>query len=157
MEDQVFQVAGVTHHTEAARLVHAGDEVHLVPEPTNPYDPEAIRVVQADPRKPAATLGYVPRILTGTVRLLLAEAEAAGHAVTAMIVRRSPSGGCVALTIRVEVRGPDDPPAWTKTQIIQERLRLEDEYFDAHPTHRFLPRHIREWVPGPKQKYDRGG
>ena len=41
-------------------LAHVGDAVALVCEPSNPYDPSAIRVQRLDGTK----LGYIPREMT---------------------------------------------------------------------------------------------
>lgn len=54
-----FCVAG-TRYYHAAKDVAEGDNVYLVPEPTNEHDPDAIMVLNMQEQK----LGYVPRNYT---------------------------------------------------------------------------------------------
>jgi hypothetical protein len=60
-----FNVAGTTFDNRAAALstLSKGDRVRLVPEPANPFDPCAVRVLTAE----GALLGYVPKALTRAV------------------------------------------------------------------------------------------
>lgn len=53
-----FRIAGISHYQSAASLCRIGDSVELTPEPTNPYDPDAVAIHCRD-RK----IGYVPRDL----------------------------------------------------------------------------------------------
>ena len=66
---EVVRVAGPTFRAEAVRRAAAlgGDDVRIVPEPTNAADKDARKVVVAGLR-----VGYVPRgrALSGRVRLL---------------------------------------------------------------------------------------
>lgn len=68
-----FNLAGAQFRpaeAQAAMLDLApGQTVLLVPEPTNPFDPDAIKVVTMDDAdQPAHHIGYVPRKLTDYVR-----------------------------------------------------------------------------------------
>lgn len=66
--DLYFAVAGVGHHyREYHRAnVRPGDQVTLVPEPTNRFDKNAVKVM-----KGMFHLGYVPRTDTGKALALL--------------------------------------------------------------------------------------
>ena len=67
--NNTFKVAGITfrlsdfHDAE----VKPGDALALVPDPSNAYDPEAIKVM-----KRGAHIGFVPRTSTVQVRAALA-------------------------------------------------------------------------------------
>jgi hypothetical protein len=58
-----FRVAGISYCQAAASRCRVGDEVLLVPEPANRFDPQAIRV---DVR--GEKIGYVPREQTAALR-----------------------------------------------------------------------------------------
>lgn len=53
-----FEVAGA-HHCRASRHVDVGETVSFIPEPTNRYDHNAVRVCRTD----GSLVGYVPRSL----------------------------------------------------------------------------------------------
>lgn len=55
-------IAGIPHRKPAS-LPNVGDIVTLVPEPQNPYDANAIKVLHGD-----VHLGYIPKTETATVR-----------------------------------------------------------------------------------------
>lgn len=57
-----IRIKGISHYQEAASHCRIGDSVTLVPEPTNPYDSNAVRV-DCHQRK----LGYVPRELASDI------------------------------------------------------------------------------------------
>ena len=58
-----FQIAGITHHREAA-LNHLGEAMGiLVAEPNNPYDANAIRIMTPDWQ----CVGYVPQDRTDEI------------------------------------------------------------------------------------------
>lgn len=68
----LIRVAGVSFHNsngqsrqEVLRQLRPGDPVRLQPEPDNPFDPDAIRIVT-----PYGQLGYVPRPITPWIGLL---------------------------------------------------------------------------------------
>ena len=63
-----FRIAGISYYQSAASLCRAGDSVELTPEPTNPYDPNAV-VIHCRDRK----IGYVPRALAPQVKNFLLE------------------------------------------------------------------------------------
>lgn len=59
-----FNIAGITHHREAA-MNHLGENMGiLVAEPDNPYDANAIRIVTPDWQ----CVGYVPKDRTEDIR-----------------------------------------------------------------------------------------
>jgi hypothetical protein len=100
-----FEIAGVQRHLKAAReFVRAGDQtVTLVPEPTNPVSPHAIRVVgfwSSGLRDREAPIGYVPDAIAETLaRAGLTEA------VQARMVRVYQSAGGF-LDVRIKLIGP---------------------------------------------------
>jgi hypothetical protein len=58
-----FKIAGITHGEHVSE--HLGEFVAtLEPEPTNPYDPNAIRIVTSEGHR----VGYIPRDLTDCIR-----------------------------------------------------------------------------------------
>lgn len=96
-----FRVAGISYCQEAAECCGTGDPVRLVPEPENPFDPNAIRV-EINGRK----VGYVPRDLTGALRSFAPDVASASASVRALL-----GGGAEFLTgIEVDV-GPCGPAA----------------------------------------------
>lgn len=67
-------IAGIPHRKPAS-LPTVGDTVTLVAEPTNSFDPNAIKVMWARPGwedcetpLPSVHLGYIPKTETATVR-----------------------------------------------------------------------------------------
>lgn len=59
MNQPIFigNVAGLSHSKPDMSMLTPSNQLHLIPEPTNEYDPRAIRVVH-----PAAgKLGYIPK------------------------------------------------------------------------------------------------
>lgn len=63
-----FHVAGVKHHEGALVLnqIKVGDELDLVAEPDNPFDPSAIAIMCG-----GVKLGYVPRACNSELALLM--------------------------------------------------------------------------------------
>ena len=63
-----FHIAGIPHR-KPAKLPVIGDSITLVPEPQNPYDPNAIKCM-FDMGEPAGNvhIGYVPKTETASVR-----------------------------------------------------------------------------------------
>lgn len=58
-----FNIAGITHGEHVSE--HLGEFVAtLEPEPTNPYDPNAIRIVTSEGHR----VGYIPRDMTDRIR-----------------------------------------------------------------------------------------
>ena len=58
-----FNIAGITHGERASE--HLGEFIaNLVPEPTNPYDSDAIKIVTDNGHR----IGYVPRDTTSAIR-----------------------------------------------------------------------------------------
>ena len=67
-EGEAFSIAGINHRKGIAAYV--GDlDCALVPEPTNEFDPNAIKVVAEDGHH----LGYIPTDMTDRVRWLTAK------------------------------------------------------------------------------------
>lgn len=60
-------IAGIPHR-KPEKLPQIGDEVHLLPEPDNKFDPNAIRVFMNGHTDLPVFLGYIPKTETATVR-----------------------------------------------------------------------------------------
>lgn len=75
MQEKKFYIAGVQHHDlhKVLKDLNEGDELVLVPEPTNKFDPNAIRIecVGEALGDPSVMLGYVPRKFSAEVGALL--------------------------------------------------------------------------------------
>ena len=75
MEKQFeFYVAGVQHHSLHTILqeVQEGDELLVIPEPTNKYDKNALKIVyESLADKTPVMIGYVPGKLSAQVSALL--------------------------------------------------------------------------------------
>lgn len=58
-DEKEFFVAGVQHHdlAQVVNELEVGDDLELIPEPTNKYDPNAIQIKDCL----GTMLGYVPR------------------------------------------------------------------------------------------------
>lgn len=66
----VFYVAGVKFHEAKFVLdeMQAGEQLSIVPEPTNKYDPNAVRLEYKSDKFDAATMiGYVPKKFSAEV------------------------------------------------------------------------------------------
>ena len=57
-----IRVAGVSYRQDQVRLCQPGDDVLLEPEPTNPADPNAIKVLVRN-----SAIGYIPAYAAQTV------------------------------------------------------------------------------------------
>ena len=68
--DTVIEIAGFRHRAADPALLRDGVELRLVPEPTNPHDPAAIRVEAAD-----TTVGYVNRLQTSSMAAWLKDRD----------------------------------------------------------------------------------
>ena len=67
-----FYVAGARFH-ELPKVIHdlsIGNTLKLVPEPTNPYDPNAIKIIYETFEK-SAFLGYVPAKFSSEISALM--------------------------------------------------------------------------------------
>jgi len=67
-----FYVAGARFH-ELPKVIHdlsVGNTLKLVPEPTNPYDPNAIKIIYETFEK-SAFLGYVPAKFSSEISALM--------------------------------------------------------------------------------------
>lgn len=58
------KIAGIPHRKPDLSVLHIGDPVTLIPEPTNAYDPNAIKVLSAA----GVHLGYIPKTDTSFAR-----------------------------------------------------------------------------------------
>lgn len=135
-----FKVAGVTHDNRQQLIAALADvsaelyrqmvydpiAVELVPEPSNPYDPNAIRVVHGDD-----TLGYVPRDMTHTIRAML-EAGVSRVYIREFTggVPRFPSRGLVVVVSRLHdnsILFPAEPEAYTGSDALDD-LERRDVY-----------------------------
>lgn len=65
-----FAVRGTTFRKEQIAQINVGDPVCLEPEPTNPYDSNAIQVLVIRGNE-QIHIGYVPRELCGEIMALL--------------------------------------------------------------------------------------
>lgn len=54
------KIAGIPHRNPDLSVLKVGDEVQLIPEPDNKFDPNAIKVMHN-----GVHLGYIPRTDTG--------------------------------------------------------------------------------------------
>jgi len=77
-------VAGFPFRGLDPNSIAEGETVTLEPEPSNPHDPNAIKVIQDST---GACIGYVPREATQAIR----EALEAGATLTAVIVEKLPT------------------------------------------------------------------
>ena len=68
MSEKKFFIAGVQHHQMASVIkdLSEGDELDIVPEPTNQYDPNAVRL-----EINGTMLGYVPKKFSAEVSAML--------------------------------------------------------------------------------------
>ncbi len=64
-----FYVAGVKHHKlhEVIGKLSEGDTLTLVPEPTNSYDKNAVKITHRNGDESETMLGYVPAIVSAEV------------------------------------------------------------------------------------------
>lgn len=71
-----FFIAGVQHHRikDVFNDLSEGDNLMLVPEPTNKYDPNAVRIEFATYEK-QAMIGYVPKKFSAKVSAILTVAK----------------------------------------------------------------------------------
>ena len=70
MKKLKFYIAGVQHRPGAAKAIKdlkPGDDLNLVPEPENKYDPNAVKIETLE----GEFLGYVPKKFSSTVSAAL--------------------------------------------------------------------------------------
>lgn len=101
-------VAGTPHAKPDLTLLHVGDHVTLVCEPTNQYDPSAIKVVGAT----GAKLGYIPKMHTHLIHAEILAKRPFSSSITEL----NPSRKWSEITICVlplddSVPTPQDAPA----------------------------------------------
>lgn len=63
-------IADIPHRNPDLSVVSLGDELRLEPEPSNAYDPQAVKIIHA---ASGQFLGYVPREQTEAIHLALSE------------------------------------------------------------------------------------
>jgi len=106
-------VAGESHYQEALRAIAGPGEVrmdteaHLIPEPENDYDPNAVRV-EIDGHK----VGYLPRDLApawGPRLAELADRRRVGGCEAAIV-----GGADTALGVFLRLPDPQDPDDWRR-------------------------------------------
>lgn len=125
------KVAGVTFEGRQALLAKmVGDEpARIVPEPENPYDPNALAVHVAMHNGTIAHVGYVPRELAREVAPLLD-----GEAV--MVKIKAITGGCeteygdmlnYGLQIRIFLQGETDEPTDTE-RLLNSLIAVENKH-----------------------------
>ncbi len=64
-----FYIAGVQHH-EAKTVINnlkVGDLLYMIPEPTNKFDPNAIRLIHSTPEEGNTMLGFVKGKLSADI------------------------------------------------------------------------------------------
>jgi hypothetical protein len=118
-----FNLAGAQFRpteAQAAMLdLAVGQTVLLVPEPTNPFDPDAIKVVTLDDNdQPAHHIGYVPRKQTELVREFQANYPEAFCALTI------PNGRFSTFTLFEDAAALDD---WEASQALEDETIDDDD------------------------------
>jgi hypothetical protein len=96
-----FRVAGISHRQSEAASARVGDPVVLAPEPDNPFDPNAIRVLVQ-----GSHVGYVPREKTALLRAFSAFFESDSARVSAVL--GGDEGYLTGLEIAVTRKGIGD-------------------------------------------------
>ena len=76
----LIKVAGASYHQLTIKASKVGDSVRLDPEPTNQFDPFAIRLINTR-LEPDGWLGFIPKKYSG----LLSQAMVKGHRFDAKI------------------------------------------------------------------------
>lgn len=104
----ICKVAGVTYENRQATLaqLRGTEPARIVPEPANPYDPNALAVQVALADGTIAHVGYIPKELAKTIAPHLE-----GEAVTVRLLEVTggfelPDGDVAALGLRIEVEFP---------------------------------------------------
>lgn len=75
--NHLFYIAGVQYRpkediNKAMKIIKVGDELDLIPEPTNKFDPNAVQICYEDLESPNFIhLGYVPKKFSAEVAGLL--------------------------------------------------------------------------------------
>jgi hypothetical protein len=108
---ELINVAGESHYQEALRAI-AGETsgpvrhettAHLIPEPENEYDPDAVRVEIA-----GAKVGYLPRSLAPAYGPVLAAVSARGRVAACEAVVAGREGPDVVLGVFLRLPPPSD-------------------------------------------------
>lgn len=60
----ITHIAGIPHHNPDLSKLKVGDELRLLPEPSNKFDPNAIRVFARPHSDFPEHLGYIPKMET---------------------------------------------------------------------------------------------
>ena len=91
-----IRVAGVSYHQDAVALCNVGDDVLLEPEPSNPVDPGAVRVLVRNNH-----IGYIPRYATDPIRQWLEDKRVRSVGITGIV--RPEGSGYVGVKIGIQV------------------------------------------------------
>jgi hypothetical protein len=70
-----FYIAGVQHHPgmkKVCGVMEEGNRLLLIPEPSNKFDPNAVRIEYAKMDGEAVMLGYVPKIYSSAISASIA-------------------------------------------------------------------------------------
>ena len=105
-EEKKFFIAGVQHHElhEVIEDLNEGDELDLICEPDNKFDPNAIRIEIED-----TMLGYVPKKFSAKVSAALE----VGHDLECKITKLTPSAKpweqCEVTITQIDFDNEEDP------------------------------------------------
>ena len=99
---RTFYIAGVQHHQgmkEMASSLAEGQQLVLVMEPTNKFDPNAVRIEVAKMNGEMAMLGYIPKLFSSEI----SGAHSIGRNLECVLVKFTP-GAKPWEQAKVEVR-----------------------------------------------------
>lgn len=106
MSEKKFYIAGVQHHllNTVINQLEEGDELDLVPEPTNKFDPNAIRI-----EYDGVMCGYVPKKFSAEVAALLGMEAELSCTITKLTPSAKPWEQCEVIIKELENEGSSDP------------------------------------------------
>jgi len=95
LEQKEFYIAGVKFHQLGSIIskVKVGDYLDLIPEPTNKFDPNAIRIEYPD-ADASIMLGYVPKKFSSEISAMLEIGSNLNCVVTELNVAAEPWEQC---------------------------------------------------------------
>lgn len=99
---RTFYIAGVQHHQgmkEVSKDLKEGQQLTLVLEPSNKFDPNAVRVEAVKMNGESAMLGYVPKLFSAEI----SGAFSIGKSLECVLVKYTPSAKPWEMA-KVEVR-----------------------------------------------------
>lgn len=119
-----FNAAGLSFRLKEAATVVVGDRLDLVPDPTNKFDPNAIKLLKGD-----VHIGYVPKAQIDEVKDWMAAAFVAKKTYACVVeyVWRHHTGvGITAVMVPgADMEPPKPKPAVKPQNLVVERLGLE--------------------------------